>query len=172
MLNYPSYICYLLQIGLQQRQVRLTNTKMFSQGTWGTWLKARHRTYHWLICSINVLPWGITSIRQHYLCVSLLLVAQSCLECSRYVPPALCLVLVDLFLTSNLCMLRRWCCWVRKAVEKGRKSIKIDEFPTFKKAGNPLFCCKNGLSGSNPVKNRALLVWRNRLTSKMNTNPT
>lgn len=107
-------------------------------GTWGTWLKARHR-YHWLIWSINVLSWGITSIHQHYLCVSLLPVAQSCLEGDRPVPPALCLVLVDLFLASNLRMLRRWCCWVAKTAEKGQKSIKIDGFPTSQKSGKSSF---------------------------------
>ena len=53
-----------------------------------------------------------------------------------------------------------------------RKSIKIDGFPTSQKAGNPLFYCKNDPSGGKPVKNRALLVWGNRSTSKMNTQPT
>ena len=43
------------------------------------------------------------------------------------------------------------------------------DFLFLKKVGNPLFYCKNGLSGGKPVKNRALLVWGNRSTSKMNT---
>lgn len=39
------------------------------------------------------------------------------------------------------------------------------DFLLFKKVENPLFYCKNGLSGAKPVKNRALLVWENRSTS-------
>ena len=39
------------------------------------------------------------------------------------------------------------------------------DFLLSKNKGNPLFYCKNGLSGGKPVKNRALLVRENRLTS-------
>ena len=46
------------------------------------------------------------------------------------------------------------------------------DFLIYKKSGNPLFCCKNATDGGKAVKNRALLVWGNRLTSKMNTQPT
>ena len=46
------------------------------------------------------------------------------------------------------------------------------DFLLSKNEGNPLFCCKNGLNGGKPVKNRALLVWENRSTSKMSTQPT
>lgn len=60
----------------------------------------------------------------------------------------------------------------KKTGESRRKSIKIDGFPTSQKSGKSSFCYKNGLSGGKPVKNRALLVWENRSTSKMNTNPT
>ena len=48
----------------------------------------------------------------------------------------------------------------------------MKDFLLLKKAGNPLFYCKNDPSGGKPVKNRALLVWGNRSTSKMNTQPT
>ena len=55
--------------------------------------------------------------------------------------------------------------------QRHQKSIKIEGFPTSQKAGNPLFYCKNDSNGSKPVKNRALLVWEKRSTSKMNTQP-
>lgn len=38
-------------------------------------------------------------------------------------------------------------------------------FLLLKKAGNPLFCVKNASNRGKPVKNRALLVWKNRSTS-------
>lgn len=68
---------------------------------------------------------GITSIQQRYLCGSLLPVAQSGLECGRYVPPALYLVLVELFLASNLRMLRLYSCTDE---EKWLKTPKIGIF--------------------------------------------
>ena len=39
------------------------------------------------------------------------------------------------------------------------------DFLLSKNEGNPLFCCTNELIGGKPVKNRALLVWKNRSTS-------
>lgn len=36
--------------------------------------------------------------------------------------------------------------------------------------GNPLFCCKNGLSGGKAVKNRTLLVWEKGPGAKMGKN--
>ena len=39
------------------------------------------------------------------------------------------------------------------------------DFLLSKNEGNPLFYCKNGLSGGKAVKNRTLLVWENRSTS-------
>ena len=48
----------------------------------------------------------------------------------------------------------------------------MKDFLLLKKAGNPLFYCENALIGGKAVKNRALLVWGNRSTSKMNTQPT
>lgn len=39
------------------------------------------------------------------------------------------------------------------------------DFLLLKKAGNPLFYCKNGLIGGKAIKNRALLIWGNRSTS-------
>lgn len=41
----------------------------------------------------------------------------------------------------------------------------MKNFLLLEKAGNPLFYCKNELSGGKAVKNRALLVWENRSTS-------
>lgn len=46
------------------------------------------------------------------------------------------------------------------------------DFLLLEKAGNPLFYCENASNRGKPVKNRALLVWGNRSTSKMNTQPT
>lgn len=60
----------------------------------------------------------------------------------------------------------------KKTSESRRKSIKIDGFPTSQKSGKSSFLLQNGLSGSKTVKNRALLVWGNRSTSKMSIQPT
>ena len=51
-------------------------------------------------------------------------VAQSCLECGRPVPSALCLVLVDLFPASNLRMLSASRC----SVENSQKNCLINEW--------------------------------------------
>lgn len=60
----------------------------------------------------------------------------------------------------------------KKTGESRRKSIKIDGFPTSQKSGKSSFLLQKWFSGGKPVKNRALLVWKNRSTSKMNTQPT
>lgn len=46
------------------------------------------------------------------------------------------------------------------------------DFLLLEKAGNPLFYGENAPNGDKAVKNRAFLVWGNRSTSKMNTQPT
>lgn len=46
------------------------------------------------------------------------------------------------------------------------------DFLILKKAGNPLFCCKNAPNAGKAVKIRPLLVGGNKSTLKMNTHPT
>lgn len=65
----------------------------------------------------NSRAWKLKERNPYMQGLPFLPVAQSCLECGWYVPSVLCLVLVDLFLASNLCMWKQWCCWVAKTAK-------------------------------------------------------
>ena len=89
---------------------------------------------------------------------------QSCLEFSRHVPSALCLVLVDLFLSFNLCTLRWWCCSVEKTSKKKKKKkkkLRVEDFDRFGSVGILFSLPKiRSISAENPKEGR-LLVWGN-----------